>query len=102
MIAPLGRLGAAQATVARLAARGVIGRHDAVGAQLLAVLEGTAIVSGADGTEHEIGPGRAAIWDAGESHETRTTTGLVALILEGDWVEGPARPHTALGGHGER
>lgn len=89
-IAPLGRLDAAHVAVARLSPGGVIGRHDAVGGQLLAGIEGSAVVSGADGVEHEIGPGRAAVWDAAENHETRTTTGVVALIIEGTWLDGSA------------
>ncbi|WP_139983257.1 cupin domain-containing protein [Nocardioides litoris] len=68
----------------RLGPRGRIGRHPAAGGQLLVVLEGDAVVSGADGVGHEIGPGRAAVWEAGEPHDTRTTGGLVAMVVEGD------------------
>ena len=63
---------------------GVIGRHPAVGRQLLVVLDGDAWVSGSDGVARELSPGQAAVWEPGESHETRSTGGLTALIVEGD------------------
>ncbi len=63
---------------------GLIGRHPAVATQLLVVLDGDATVSGADGEPVEIGPGQAAVWDRGEPHETRSSGGLRALVVEGD------------------
>ena len=68
----------------RLRPGGVIARHPAAGAQLLAVLVGDAVVSGADGDPVAIGPGQAAVWDPYEPHETRSETGLTALVVEGD------------------
>lgn len=67
-----------------LAPGGLIGRHPASGRQLLVVLVGEAQVSGADGTVQVIYPGQAAVWEPGESHETRSGAGLTALIVEGD------------------
>ena len=67
-----------------LAPGGVVGRHPAVGRQLLIVLSGEALVSGDDGSVTSIGPGEAAAWEPGESHETRSETGLLAVIVEGD------------------
>jgi quercetin dioxygenase-like cupin family protein len=67
-----------------LAPGGVIGRHPAVARQLLVVLDGEAEVSGADGPSRRLSAGQAAVWEAGEAHETRTATGLSALIVEGD------------------
>jgi len=63
---------------------GVVGRHPAAGRQLLVVLTGDAIVSGSHGDPVVIGPGRAAVWEPNELHETRTTSGLTALVIEGD------------------
>ena len=51
--------------------------------QLLAVINGSASVSGADGLQSTIGPGQAALWEPGEEHETRTSNGLMAVIVEG-------------------
>jgi len=67
----------------RLAPGGRIGRHPAVGRQVLAVLEGEGIVSGDDAVEQVLRPGQAAVWEPGEAHETRTVTGLTALVIEG-------------------
>ncbi len=74
----------AHLVVVRLKAGGVIGRHPAQGRQLLAVLVGDAIVSGSYGDPVAIGPGQAAIWEPYEQHETRSETGLTALVVEGD------------------
>lgn len=63
---------------------GRIGRHPAAGRQLMVVISGDATVCGDAGDAVEIGPGQAACWESGEQHETRTTSGLVALIVEGD------------------
>ena len=67
-----------------LGPNGVIGRHPALGRQLLVVLAGEASVSGSDGVTRQLSPGQAAVWEPGESHETRSATGLSALIVEGD------------------
>ena len=55
--------------------------------QILAVLEGSGEVSGADGVAEPIGPGEAVFWRQGEEHETMSAAGLTALILEGDGLE---------------
>jgi mannose-6-phosphate isomerase-like protein (cupin superfamily) len=67
-----------------LAPGGVIGPHPAVGRQLLVVLTGEAQVAGREGAVRTIGVGEAAVWEPGETHETRSPTGLVAVIVEGD------------------
>ena len=67
-----------------LAPGGTIGRHPAVGRQLLVVLAGEAEVAGAEGVVHRLSPGQAAVWEPGELHETRSPAGLSAMIVEGD------------------
>jgi mannose-6-phosphate isomerase-like protein (cupin superfamily) len=62
---------------------GVIGRHDAVGAQLFCVVAGSGTVAGDDRAVRPIAAGQAALWEAGESHETRSETGLTAVVAEG-------------------
>jgi quercetin dioxygenase-like cupin family protein len=74
----------AHLVVVRLKPGGVIGRHPAQGRQVLAVLDGDAMVSGSYGDPVAIGPGQAAIWEPYEEHETRSETGLTALVVEGD------------------
>lgn len=79
-----------QAAVFRVARGGRIARHPADVPQILAVLEGEGEVSGADGLFAPIGPGEAVFWARGEEHETRSATGMTALIVEGDGL-GPFR-----------
>jgi quercetin dioxygenase-like cupin family protein len=76
-----------QAAVFRLEAGGGIARHPADVPQILAVLDGSGEVSGADGGFEPIGAGEAVFWAQGEEHETRSADGLTALILEGDGLE---------------
>ena len=51
--------------VMHLPAGGRVGRHKAVTPQLFAVVVGEGWVSGGDGTRRPIGPGTAALWEAG-------------------------------------
>ncbi|WP_067429923.1 cupin domain-containing protein [Nocardioides jensenii] len=90
-VGALGITADAHLVVVRLAAGGVIGRHPAGGRQILVVIEGDATVSGSDQVEQEIGPGQAAVWEAGELHGTRSRAGLVGFIVEGD-VDLDTRP----------
>jgi quercetin dioxygenase-like cupin family protein len=76
-----------QAAVFRLEAGGRIARHPADVPQILAVLEGEAQVSGADGAVESLGPGEAVYWAQGEAHETASVSGATALILEGNGLE---------------
>ena len=79
-----------QAAIFRLSPGGKIARHPATVPQILAVLDGTGNISGADGVPEPISAGEAVFWSAGEVHETVSEHGLTALVLEGDAV----RPHT--------
>jgi quercetin dioxygenase-like cupin family protein len=81
-----------KAAIFRFAPHGRLRRHPATQPQILAVLEGSGRVSGADGEFQPIAPGEAVFWLAGEEHETETATGLTALILEADELE-PWRPN---------
>jgi quercetin dioxygenase-like cupin family protein len=71
---------------------GRIGRHPAVGRQVLAVVAGAGVVSGADGAGHEVAAGVAAVWEDGEEHETRTEGGLTAIVVEGGALDVLAQP----------
>jgi quercetin dioxygenase-like cupin family protein len=81
-----------QAAVFRVAPGGRIARHPATFPQILAVLEGAGEVSGASGADEPIEAGEAVFWHAGEEHETKTPSGLTALIVEGDGLEPFRRP----------
>ena len=71
-----------QAAIFRLAAGGCIRRHPATHPQILAVLEGSGTVSGADGGPEPIASGEAVFWEENEVHETRSASGMTALVLE--------------------
>ena len=81
-----------QAAVFRVAPGGRIVRHPASYPQILAVLEGSGEVSGPAGVDEPIEAGQAVFWQAGEEHETKTATGLTALIIEGDGLEPFRKP----------
>lgn len=76
--------GNARLSHAVLAPGGRIGRHPASQQQLLLIVEGEGEVSGNDGGSRPIAAGQAALWQPGEEHETRSETGLTALIFEGE------------------
>ena len=61
---------------------GVIGYHPAGANQLFIVVAGQGEVRGQSEEFVALAPGQAAWWLAGESHESRTATGMVALIIE--------------------
>lgn len=70
--------------IVRLDADGRIGRHPADEGQVLIPVTGDATVSGDDTrVSCTVGPGQAVAWSPGESHETTTSGGLIAVILEG-------------------
>lgn len=64
---------------------GLIGRHVTTVQQLFAVVAGTGVVSGAEGTHRVIGRGYAALWDAGEDHDASSENGLTAICIEGEF-----------------
>ena len=67
-----------------LPAGGRVGRHDAAARQLFVVTAGSGWVEDGEGNRLAIGPGRAALWEAGESHAVDTDDGLTALVIEGE------------------
>lgn len=84
---PISQGSPCQAAVFRVAPGGRIARHPATYPQILAVLDGSGEVNGAAGVDERIAAGDAVFWPAGEEHETKTATGLTALIIEGDGLE---------------
>jgi quercetin dioxygenase-like cupin family protein len=82
-----GTEGEAAVSAVELGPGGIIGRHPAGAPQLLVVVEGRGEVSGADGDFQPIAAGEAAVWEPGEEHETRSTGGLLAIVLEGEGIE---------------
>lgn len=83
LTAPAGEGSEVQAAIFRVAPGGRLLRHPATFPQILAVLEGSGEVSGADGVDEPIAAGEAVFWSEGEEHETKSEGGLTALIVEG-------------------
>ncbi len=74
-----------QAAIFRVEPGGGLRRHPASPfPQILAVLEGSGEVSGADGGDEPIEAGEAVYWHGGEEHGMRSAVGLTALIIEGE------------------
>lgn len=76
-----------QAVILRFAPGGRLPRHPANVAQILAVLEGSGEVSGADGVSESITIGEAVFLTQGEEHEMTSAVGLTALVIEGEGVD---------------
>lgn len=66
---------------------GIVGYHEAVTDQLLVVVQGEGYVCGEDKVKVFIRAGEAAFWRKGENHETSTTTGMMAIVIEGEDIE---------------
>lgn len=64
-------------------AGGFLPRHPAGAPQLFAVVAGSGWVTGADDVKVELRAGRAAFWDAGESHAAGTEEGMTVIVVEG-------------------
>jgi hypothetical protein len=76
-----------QAAIFRVGPGGRLARHPATAPQILAVLDGSGEVSGADGVGEPISAGEAVYWHEGEEHETKSADGLTALIIEGESLD---------------
>jgi mannose-6-phosphate isomerase-like protein (cupin superfamily) len=66
----------------RLEPGGVLGRHAGRVDQLFVVVEGEGRAAGPDGESVPVAAGAAVYWAAGEEHETRSDTGLTAIVVE--------------------
>ncbi len=87
LTAPLAAGARVQAAMFRLAPGGRIARHPASVPQILAVLEGSGLVSGGGGEFEAIAAGEAVFWTKGEEHETQSEGGLTALVLEAEGLQ---------------
>ncbi|MDQ2845343.1 MAG: cupin domain-containing protein [Actinomycetota bacterium] len=74
--------GPASMVIAVLDAAGVLGRHPAVGPQLLMVTAGSVQVAGGDGQWAQLETGDAVLFADGEEHETRATSAATVAILQ--------------------
>lgn len=77
-----------QAAIFRFEPGGRLRRHPAgTFPQILAVLDGSGEVSGADGVDEPIEAGEAVFLHEGEEHGMRSADGLTALIIEGESLD---------------
>jgi quercetin dioxygenase-like cupin family protein len=76
-----------KAAIFRFEPGGRIRRHPGTYPQIIAVLEGSGEVSGADGVDEPIGAGQAVFLHEGEDHELKSEAGLTALIIEGESLD---------------
>ncbi len=58
---------------------GIVGGHSAVGDQLFVVVQGEGWVRTEASEPERIAAGEAAVWNAGEWHESGTDTGMTAI-----------------------
>ena len=79
--------GDAHVVVIEVGPRGVVARHPAVGAQLLAVVQGSGWVSGGDGERESIDAGEAVLWEPGEEHESGSELGMTVLVVEEETLD---------------
>lgn len=63
---------------------GVIGYHQAVVPQLLLVMNGEGYVRGDKEEYFKVQSGDAVFWEKDEWHETKTETGLTAIVIESE------------------
>jgi quercetin dioxygenase-like cupin family protein len=69
-------------TVLRVEAGGRIGRHPAMGDQMLLVVAGRGRVRSGDGPWHPVAVGDVVRWRDGEDHTTEADDDLTAFVVE--------------------
>jgi quercetin dioxygenase-like cupin family protein len=67
-----------------LKAGGRLGMHAAASPQLFVVVEGEGTVMSDGGAPRDVSAGTAVRWEQGELHETRSETGLIAIVIEAE------------------
>ncbi|MFC3746505.1 cupin [Paenibacillus sp. GCM10012306] len=67
-----------------LEGNGIVGYHQAVIPQLLLIMAGEGLVRGETDEYVKVQAGDAVFWQKEEWHETKTSTGLTALIIESE------------------
>lgn len=66
-----------------LAPGGMLGNHPASGDQLFCVITGQGEVGSSTQGFQPIQAGQGVLWQRGEWHTTRSTSGLTAMVIEG-------------------
>jgi quercetin dioxygenase-like cupin family protein len=63
---------------------GTIGYHQATMPQLLLIMSGEGFVRGEAEEYYKVQPGDAVFWIKGEWHETKTDSGITAVVIESE------------------
>ena len=66
---------------------GIVGYHQAVGPQLLLVLNGKGAVRGETDEYFTVEAGDAVFWGKGEWHETKSEKGMTAIVIESEELD---------------
>jgi quercetin dioxygenase-like cupin family protein len=66
---------------------GLIGYHQAVVPQLLLIVNGEGLVRGETEDFIKVQTGDAVYWEKGEWHETKSDTGLTAIVIESEELD---------------
>ena len=67
-----------------LPVNGVVGYHEAVSPQLMVIVSGAGQVRSGHNSAVHVKAGEAVFWEKGEWHETKTETGLMAIVIESE------------------
>ncbi len=70
--------------IVQLEEGGIIGYHDATVPQLLLIIEGGGWVRTSLEGKVKVTAGDVVFWEKGEGHETSTTRGLKAIVVESE------------------
>ncbi|HLS36463.1 MAG TPA: cupin [Bacillota bacterium] len=79
--------GKAQIGCMHLEENGIIGYHQAVVPQLLLIVSGEGWVRGETEEFKMVRCGEAVFWEKDEWHETKTDTGLTAIVIESEELD---------------
>jgi len=66
---------------------GIIGYHDATVPQILLIIDGEGWVRTGNEDKVRVITGDAIIWEKGEGHETSTTNGMKAIVIESQGLD---------------
>jgi quercetin dioxygenase-like cupin family protein len=88
IITPIQRApGQVQIGCMHIGPRGRVGYHQAVGAQLFLVTQGSGWVRDESSERAPISAGIAAYWTDGEWHESGSESGMTVIVIEGETLD---------------
>jgi quercetin dioxygenase-like cupin family protein len=70
-----------------LGENGIVGYHEATVPQVLIILEGEGWVRAGEDAKERVKTGDVIIWEKGEGHETTTSKGMKAIVIESEGMD---------------